>query len=314
VLHLVEEVQRVQKKTPPPPPPPPPKKPEDTSKFNQWMDKAGTIMKGEGTKSEASEPPSTPITPSSSSTSTGPQKPFKERQYPIGQRAEEHRQPNPNVKIPLKLRGIPGTYASLLFERAMVNKQLDQITKDISSIQNLIKTNKKISAGVFGDPSIPKDKRIQYMSKISQQIRASTITSSFLETLIHNRRLPEANDIFSDFQQLVRAEKKIVEGTIVTAVPLNDSELSQIKDAIKEQYLMDTSANLLLSHEIDPTIVGGYILKVSGFVFDHSRVAQIEKYENKVIQLSKETKQKEDTMIRKFREEEKLAEARLSKS
>jgi len=301
----VEEVQRVQKKTPPPPPSPPPKKPEDTSK------------KGEGNKSATSPPPpSPPKSPSSSSTSTstGPEKPYKERQYPVGQRAEEHRQPNPNVKIPLKLRGIPGTYASLLFERAVVNKQLDQITKDITTIQDLMKKNKKVSAGVFGDASIPKDKRLQYMSKITQQIRASKITSSFLETLVHNRRLPEATDIFSDFQQLVRAEKKIVEGTITTAVPLSDSELSQVKEAIKEQYLMDTSVNLLLSHEVDPSIVGGYILKVSGFVFDHSRVAQIEKYENKVIQLNKEKKQQQDATIRKFRDEERLEEARLSKS
>jgi len=95
-----------------------------------------------------------------------------------------------------------------------------------------------------------------------------------------------------------------VEGTITTAVPLSEREIEQVKDAIKEQYLLDTSANLQLTHEVDPSIVGGYILKVAGFVFDHSRLAQIEKVQNKVLQRIKEKKEQEDSMIRKHREED----------
>jgi len=103
---------------------------------------------------------------------------------------------------------------------------------------------------------------------------------------------------------LLKLKKKIVEGNITTAVPLNEREIEQIKEAIKEQYLMDTTANLLLTHDVDASIVGGYILKVAGFVFDHSRIAQIEKVQNKVLQTVKEKKERENAMIRKHREED----------
>jgi len=125
------------KKTTSPPPPPPPKKPEEPK---SWVDKAGTILKGEASKA-TSTPSATPKTESPQTPT--PQREWKEPQYPIGQRAEEYRRPNPNVKLPIKLRGVSGAYASLLFERAMTNKQLDKIAKDISSLQDLMKQNKK---------------------------------------------------------------------------------------------------------------------------------------------------------------------------
>ena len=86
----------------------------------------------------------------------------------------------------------------------------------------------------------------------------------FVQLVIRNRRETFARAIALAYQDIYRRANHIARVTIITAVALDKEVLDRIGDLMKKQ----TDKTLEFVYEIDPSIIGGFILRVDSMQLD----------------------------------------------
>ena len=95
---------------------------------------------------------------------------------------------------------------------------------------------------------------------------------NFLMILVDRNRVVYLEDVLSQYQVLLRALNRSVLADVITAVDLSEQQRSQIQDRVKGL----TGANSVdLVVTIDPSLLGGVIVKVGSQVIDASLRTQL---------------------------------------
>jgi F-type H+-transporting ATPase subunit delta len=159
-----------------------------------------------------------------------------------------------------------GRYAGALFELALEEKAVDQVTKDLGTFDALIgesaDLNRLVRSPVFGV-----DEQLKAISAILDKVGISGIAANFLRVITTNRRLFALREIIRGYRALVARHKGEVSAQVTVAEKLSDSNLAALKSAL-------TSAtggkDMDLDVKIDPAIIGGLIVKVGSRMVDSS--------------------------------------------
>ena len=76
-------------------------------------------------------------------------------------------------------------------------------------------------------------------------------------------------------------KKNIASGTAVSAIKLNEDELSRISQAYAKKYGFK---ELILTNKVDPSILGGIILKVGDRIIDGSIRTRLQQIREQLIE------------------------------
>lgn len=87
---------------------------------------------------------------------------------------------------------------------------------------------------------------------------------NFVQVLVQNRRLGLIEQIRDMFEALRREHEGMMEATILTALPLADSQLQPLVAALEQKYGRKITAKV----EIDPQLIGGLKILVGDKVID----------------------------------------------
>lgn len=159
-----------------------------------------------------------------------------------------------------------GRYAGALFELALEEKSTDSVKKDLETFDALIgesaDLNRLVRSPVFGV-----DEQLKAVSAILDKAGIKGLAADFIRVVITNRRLFALRNIISGYRALVAKHKGEVSAQITVAEKLSDTNLAALKSAL-------TSAtggkDMDLDVKIDPTIIGGLIVKVGSRMVDSS--------------------------------------------
>ncbi|KAG0673096.1 ATP synthase F0 subcomplex subunit OSCP atp5 [Pichia californica] len=185
------------------------------------------------------------------------------------------------VKPPVQLFGLDGTYATALFTAAAKDSSVDKTYSSIEKLNNAIKEDKKLGS-ILSNPSLSFDSRKQVISTVVSTLKLEPIVLNLLTVLSENNRLELFPSIAKQFSILNSAYNGVVEATIVSAKPLDSKTLSRLQKAIASSKFVGTGKSLKISNEVDPAILGGLIVEVSGNSVDLSVSSKVTKL-NKVL-------------------------------
>jgi len=87
---------------------------------------------------------------------------------------------------------------------------------------------------------------------------------NFVQVLVQNRRLGLIEQIRDMFEALRREHEGMMEATILSALPLADSQLQPLVTALEQKYGRKITAKV----EIDPQLIGGLKILVGDKVID----------------------------------------------
>lgn len=99
----------------------------------------------------------------------------------------------------------------------------------------------------------------------------SETTQSLIGVLIKNKRLAILSNVSKSYIDLYNEVNSVKDATVITAVPLTDELENKIISKIKE---LTGSEAVTLKNEIDPNILGGFILRVGDIQYDASIINQ----------------------------------------
>ena len=166
---------------------------------------------------------------------------------------------------------VSNAYGEALFELAREKNTVSAMLEEVSGLQMVLKENKELSV-LMNNPKVSKDERVDIIKSIFEN-RISKDLLGFLELLIHKNRYAYVEEILAYFTDRVKEAEGIGTAYVTTAVELSAEQ----KDAVSKR-LRETASyrKIEMIYQVDPSIIGGMIIRIKDRVVDSSIKTKLE--------------------------------------
>ncbi|SRX52660.1 ATP synthase F1 subunit delta [Aequorivita sp. CIP111184] len=160
-------------------------------------------------------------------------------------------------------------YAKAILQKANENNTEAVLFGDMQSVYYTIEGSRELQT-VLQSPVIKANDKKEALLKIFSG--QSEITHSLITLLVANKRTPLLGKVAKSFVDLYNEQEGVKVATVTTAVPLSDELERKVMDKVKE---LTGSEKVTLRSEIDPAIIGGFILRVGDIQYNASIANQL---------------------------------------
>lgn len=163
-------------------------------------------------------------------------------------------------------------YANALFAlgKKTGNEELERYGADLERMDKLLAASPDLKK-VFKSPVISVGEKRRILAKLLSGMGADKTMTNFCLLLADKGRLPSLPHIAAQYGTLLDAEKGVLRGSLLTAIPLTAEKQKQLKELLGKKAGRD----LKLVFDVDASILGGVVLKVGDKVLDASLRAQL---------------------------------------
>jgi F-type H+-transporting ATPase subunit delta len=161
--------------------------------------------------------------------------------------------------------GVPGRYATALFELAQEEHAIEPVAADLSRFQKLLDESGDLRR-LVRSPVFSAEDQLAALDAILARAEIGGLAGNFIRLVTRNRRLFAIADMIKAYRVLVAQSKGEVAAEVTSAEPLADAHLEELKAAIKASIGRDVD----LALKIEPAILGGLIVKVGSRMVDNS--------------------------------------------
>jgi F-type H+-transporting ATPase subunit delta len=161
--------------------------------------------------------------------------------------------------------GMAGRYATALFELAREERALDAVKADLDRFGAMLDESTDLRR-LVRSPVFGADEQLKALSVVLDRAGIAGLAANFLRVIVTNRRLFAVREIIGDFRKLLARHRGEVSAEVTLAERPSDAHLSAIKDALKGVTRKDVQVDV----KIDPTIIGGLIVKLGSRMVDSS--------------------------------------------
>ena len=162
-------------------------------------------------------------------------------------------------------------YSDALFELALEKNELDQVAQEIQVLKDTFAENTDLLQ-YLNHPKVSNEEKIQTIETIFKE-RFSDTTVGFLVIVVTKNRYNEIDAIIEYFLEEVREYRKIGKASVTSATALTDEQ----KQKIEAKLLGSTDyVEFIMEYIIDPSIIGGLIIRIGDRIVDSSIKSKIE--------------------------------------
>jgi len=161
--------------------------------------------------------------------------------------------------------GVSGRYASALFELASEAESVDETGTGLKAFQALLDSSEDLTR-LVRSPVFSAEDQIAALEAICAKAGIDGLALSFIKLVTKNRRLFSIADMIKAYGTLLATAKGEVQAEVTSAENLSDKHVNDLKAALKASIGRDVQ----LSTRVDPSILGGLIVKVGSRMMDNS--------------------------------------------
>jgi F-type H+-transporting ATPase subunit delta len=158
-----------------------------------------------------------------------------------------------------------GRYATALFELALEANAVDSIRTDLDRFDALIAGSPDL-ARLIRSPAFSAEDQTKAVGALLAKLGISGLAANFIKLVASNRRLFAIRDIMKSFRALVARHRGEATADVTVAEKLSDARMTEIRDALKSVTGKDVKVDV----RIDPSIIGGLIVKLGSRMVDSS--------------------------------------------
>jgi len=161
--------------------------------------------------------------------------------------------------------GVAGRYATALFELGLEEKALEQIEIDLNRFGEALDAVEDL-ARLVKSPVFSAEEQGRALAAILEELKIEGLTKNFLLLVSKNRRLFAVPDMMTAFRAMLAAHRGETSATVTAASKLTEAQVTALKQALKAALGKD----VMLDQRVDPSLIGGLILKVGSRMIDTS--------------------------------------------
>ncbi len=164
---------------------------------------------------------------------------------------------------------ISARYAKALYLFAEENNHENLVYNDMKTLSDSFGFVPQLREALE-NPTISKEKKKELLiSAAGTEVCAEF--SRFVDLVIEHKREEYFQSISLVFQDMYRQKKNIITSKLITAVPVGEAEENRMREAIKSV----TDGEIEFEKEVDPSIIGGFVLNVETYQLDASLKSQL---------------------------------------
>jgi len=163
------------------------------------------------------------------------------------------------------ISGIAGRYATAVFDLAVDTKSLDAVASDFAALKSMMKASPDL-ARLVRAPVFSRDDQKKGLGAVLDKMGANPLTGRFIALLAEKRRLFALTNIIAAFDAMLARQRGEMRAEVTSARPLKDNEIEELKRVLKEKLQREP----LIETHVDPTLLGGLIVKVGSKMIDSS--------------------------------------------
>jgi F-type H+-transporting ATPase subunit delta len=174
-------------------------------------------------------------------------------------------------------------YAGALFDLALEKTVLPDIHEELLSFLELLNKNQDFRL-FFNAQDVSNQQKADVVGKVLDH-QASERFRNFLYVLLRKGRAEIYPTVVAEFTRLVDKYNKRIHATTTTAVALDEGLRSRLKSALDSMF----SADVGITNNVDPAILGGIIVQVEGRILDGSLQNQLQRLKKSMIESGHES-------------------------
>ena len=172
-------------------------------------------------------------------------------------------------------KGLAGRYAGALYELAADASSVDAVLSDLNGLAELIDANDDLKA-VISSPIYAQAEQASAMTAVLQKAGADSLTIKFVGAVAGNSRLFALPQIISAFAELVAKHRGQITAEVISAVKLDASRQKAVEKTVAKLAGAETVS---LSLRVDPSLIGGLIVRIGSKMFDASIKTKLNRLE-----------------------------------
>ncbi len=163
------------------------------------------------------------------------------------------------------LSAVAQRYASSLFELALEQKAEDAVGTELSRFETLFESNDDLKRLIVS-PVFSAEDQLKAIGAIADSSGFEGLVGNFLRVVAGNRRLFALPGIIRAYRDIAARHRGEVTAEVTAAHALSDAQQTELKEALKGVTGKDVAIHVV----VDPSIMGGLIVKVGSRQIDTS--------------------------------------------
>lgn len=163
------------------------------------------------------------------------------------------------------ISGVAERYASSLFELALEAGSIDAVGADLNRFQAMIDSSDDLKRLVLS-PVFSAEDQTKAVVALCEKAGLGALVANFLKVVAGNRRLFAVSGMIASFRQIAARHRGEVSAEVTSAHALTTEQENELKAALKSV----TGKDVTIAVSIDPSILGGLIVKVGSRQIDTS--------------------------------------------
>jgi F-type H+-transporting ATPase subunit delta len=119
----------------------------------------------------------------------------------------------------------------------------------------------------------------QELLRVASGVAPEALMDRFFRFVLDKNREEYMVFMAMSFQQIYRKKQRVVVGKITAAQPLKTDSVERIHQLVNNQF----QASIELSTEVEPELIGGFILEVDHYRMDSSTRSELERLRHELL-------------------------------
>ena len=172
--------------------------------------------------------------------------------------------------------GLAGRYAGALYALAVDSNKVDFIHDELGSLGAMLGESQDLKK-LVESPILSRGEQQAAIIAIMEKSGADALTVKFLGTLAANGRLSALPRVIQAFQQEHARRRGQVSAEVISAVALDDSRKAVVEKTVAR---LAGSDKLSLSMRVDPSLIGGLVVRIGSRMIDTSIKTKLSRLES----------------------------------
>ena len=164
-----------------------------------------------------------------------------------------------------RISGVAERYASSLFELALEAGAVEAVSADLDRFQAMLNESADLQR-LVASPVFSADEQVRAVSALSAKAGIGETVTNFLKVVASNRRLFAVAGMIRAYRIIAARHRGEISAEVSSAHALSAAQETELKAALKSV----TGKNVTLAVTVDPSILGGLIVKVGSRQIDTS--------------------------------------------
>jgi F-type H+-transporting ATPase subunit delta len=163
-------------------------------------------------------------------------------------------------------------YVDALFSVAGSSDAVERLLPTLESFAKTLHSSPVLRA-VLRNPGIERERKNALLAAIAAREGIDALGTRLLTTLLGNGRLLSLGELLTAARERIDRERNVVEAKVTSAIPLDAAAAARIKAALETQ----TKKNVRLKSDVDPALLGGFVVRVGSEIYDTSLASRLER-------------------------------------